>query len=202
MTAIPPRDEASRELIENATKGDDRAVESLLQQHLPGLRAFVRLQASPMIRAQESSSDIVQSVCREILQHVDRYQYQGEANFKHWLFTTAMRKLTHRRDYYRAEKRDIARNATPPKPEFSGAEGLLEYYSSFTTPSQHAMAREELARVEKAFDELPEHYREVILMARVVGLSRSEIAEKTGRTEGAVGTLLYRAMAELSGLLT
>ena len=41
-----------------------------------------------MLRAMESTSDIVQSVCREILQHKDRFQYPGEDGFRRWLYTT------------------------------------------------------------------------------------------------------------------
>jgi DNA-directed RNA polymerase specialized sigma24 family protein len=34
-----------------------------------------------------------------------------------------------------------------------------------------------------------------------VGLSRAEIAERMGRSEGAVRVLLHRALAQLSGML-
>ena len=63
------------------------------------------------------------------------------------------------------------------------------------------MAREELERIESAFDRLPEEYREVITLARIAGLSRAEIAERMGRREGAVRTLLSRALARLAELL-
>ena len=54
----------------------------------------------------ESASDIVQSVCREVLQNMERFRHPSEAAFKRWLFKTAVRKIAHRREYYGAAKRD------------------------------------------------------------------------------------------------
>ena len=63
------------------------------------------------------------------------------------------------------------------------------------------MGKEALAALERAFDQLPEHFREVITLARVAGYSHAEIAAATGRTEVAARQLLHRAMAALSSEL-
>lgn len=63
------------------------------------------------------------------------------------------------------------------------------------------MAREELAALEKALGELPEDYREVILLARVMGLDHASVAAQMGRSETATRSLLHRALARLA-LLT
>ena len=49
---------------------DDSAarMQRLLEEHLPRLRAFIRLRTNQAIRARESCSDLVQSVCREVLE--------------------------------------------------------------------------------------------------------------------------------------
>ena len=53
-------------------------------------------------------------------------------------------------------------------------------------------------RVETAFDRLSDEQREVISLAHVVGLSRAEIAARLGKSEGAVRTMLSRALADLA----
>ena len=192
-------------LVQAAADGDRKAVDQLLGRYLPDLRAFVRLRAGPLVRARESSSDIVQSVCREVLEHMDRFRHPGENSFKRWLFTTALRKISNRRDYWTAQKRDALRDVPLGRAgasRSSGDEGLMITYSSFVTPSGHAMLREEMERVEVAFEELSEEHREVITLAHVVGLSRAEIAEQMERSEGAVRVLLHRALARLSDLLS
>ena len=83
-------------------------MDALVAKHLPGLRAFIRLRAGKLIRAKESCSDLVQSTCRDILTHVDRFQHPSEAAFRHWLYTTALRKIRKRADYYAAQRRDAA----------------------------------------------------------------------------------------------
>lgn len=192
-------DDHSRQLVEDASLGDGVAVDQLLELHLPGLRAFVRLRSGPLIRAREGSDDIAQSACREVLQHIDRFQYGNEAGFKHWLYTTALRKIQNKHDYWKAEKRDAARDIAPRAMNSAGNnEGLLGAYRSLSSPSQNLIAIEELEGIENAFDSLEEEDREVIILSRLVGMSHKEIGEKTGRNEGATRTHLHRALIRLA----
>jgi RNA polymerase sigma-70 factor (ECF subfamily) len=190
------------QLAERAAAGDRAALDRLLELYLPELRAFVRLRAGAVVRARESSSDIVQSVCREVIQHADRFQFPSEPAFKQWLYTTALRKIVNRKDFYLAQKRDAQREIPISSGDGSDADQrLAACYRSFSSPSRQAMVKEEIARVEKAFEELPDEYREVITLAHVVGLSRAEIAQQMGKSEGAVRVLLHRALARVSALL-
>jgi RNA polymerase sigma-70 factor (ECF subfamily) len=186
-------------LARRAAEGDAAAVEQLLVRYLPSLRAFVRAHMAPSLRARESSSDLVQSVCREVLAHLDRFQHPGEGAFKHWLFTTAQRKIANRaRDLGRL-KRD-ARREVPLGPE-SGDGALGQVYARISSPSRAAARREDLERFEAALDQLQGEQREVLLLAHLVGLSRAEIGARLGKTEVAVRGLLHRATARLSMLL-
>ncbi|MEM9383184.1 MAG: sigma-70 family RNA polymerase sigma factor [Planctomycetota bacterium] len=199
-----PRETAR--LADAAAAGDAEAVEALLDRHLGDLRAFVRLRAGALIRARESNSDIVQSVCREVLQNMERFQHPSEAAFKQWLFRTALRKLSNRRDFYLAERRDVLRE-TPIARGGDGSEGgvaesrLFDAYRSFTSPSHRAVVREEIEKVEAAFDQLGEQEREIVTLAHIVGLSRAEIAEQVGKSEGAVRVTLHRALAKIADLV-
>ncbi|MFN0207079.1 MAG: sigma-70 family RNA polymerase sigma factor [Planctomycetota bacterium] len=195
--------EPTRELFQSAVHGDGKAVDELLERYLPGLQAFIRLRSGKLLLTKESSSDLVQSVCREILKDMGDFHYENDAHFKHWLYVAALRKISNRYEYYRAEKRNVSKEVAMES-DTSAKEGsteLLHAYRSVFTPSQHLMAKEEMSKIESAFEVLPEDYREVILLARVVGLSHAEIAKKMNRNEGAVRTLLSRALARLSALL-
>ena len=61
-------------------------------------------------------------------------------------------------------------------------------------------AHEALERLEAAFRQLPDDYREVILLARMVGLSHAEIGRQMERTPQAVRVMLHRALARLARL--
>lgn len=191
----------SPDLLRQASQGDETALAALLQRHLPGLRAYVRLRTGKILRAKESVSDLVQSVCREVIQHADRFQHGGEVGFRRWLYKTALRKIANRQEYYEAGKRNVGREANA-SPRLGGSEAdLLDCYATLHTPSREVAASEGVARIEAAFDRLPDQYRDVIVLAKIVGLSRAEIAAEMGRTEAAIGNLLYRALTELSGIL-
>jgi RNA polymerase sigma factor (sigma-70 family) len=189
------------DLLEGAGRGDEPAVRTLLERYLPGLRAFVRLNSGKLVRSRESCSDLVQSACREVLQNTRGFVYGGEAGFRQWLYRTALRKIAHRVEHWQAAKRDVARDAVSlPANDAPTADSaqLLACYQAFYTPSQQAQAREELARVESAFDRLSEPHRQVIVMAKLLGMSRAEIGAELGRSELAVRTLLSRALAQLA----
>src|SRR5687768_8375075 len=162
-------------LLQAASRHDGEAVATLLQRHLPALRAFVRLKAGPSLLAKESCSDLAQSVCRDVLENADRFRFGGEAEFRKWLFTTAMRKIADRAEHWRAGKRAANR-------ERGGLdEEELQGFAGIWTPSGQAAAREELQRVETAFGNLAPEKQEVILMARLMGLSHAQIAQELGK---------------------
>ncbi len=184
---------AVQDLVRRSSVGDREALQALLQRHLPALRTWVRLRAGPLVRAHESNSDIVQSVCRELLEGLSGFEWRGEAAFRAWLFTAGMRKLVERQRHWQAARRDAARDVAVGE----GAD-LAELYGTVLTPSRVAMAREDVARLESAFDALTEEQREVLLLARVAGLSRAEIAAQLGRSEDSVRNLLHRGTARLA----
>ncbi|MFO0982981.1 MAG: sigma-70 family RNA polymerase sigma factor [Planctomycetota bacterium] len=189
----------SRELVNQASRGDAQAIDSLLDQHLPGVHAFVRLRMSPDLRGKESVSDLVQSACREVLQHMGRFQYQGEGNFKHFLYTTALRKVLNKHRYYHKEMRDVRREVDRAvRGSQSQDESLSQVYQTLSTPSGQIMRKEAIERLERAFDELPDDHREVVLLSRLMGLSHREIAAHMNRSEMATRSLLARALSTLA----
>lgn len=183
-------------LVQSATRGDREALEGLLVHYMPELRAFLRLRTGPRLLARETPDDLAQSVCREVLGQLSQFAYRGEQAFKHWLFTTALHKVQDRGRFYAAEKRDAGREwtaCTDPQ--------LRSGYASLLSPSRVAIGREDVARLEAAFDALPDDYREVVTLHRILGLAHDEIAVRMGRSVEASRVLLHRALARLGRLM-
>ena len=67
--------------------------------------------------------------------------------------------------------------------------------SSFAGPVANAIRAEDQVRIERAFDRLTERQREVLTLARIVGLGHREIAAHLGISEANSRTLLRRATA-------
>ena len=167
---------------------DDPKVPELLERYLPRLRAFVRVRVDGVVRARESSSDIVQSICRELLENSGQFAFDGEERFRAWLFTAALNKLRDRGRYYSAGRRAAKRERQDPDDAYFGAYGALP------SPSQCADANELASVMEAAFEKLSDEQREVISLAKIAGLSRAEVARVMGRTEAAVRMLLSRSL--------
>jgi RNA polymerase sigma-70 factor (ECF subfamily) len=193
--------ENSSELAQRAAAGDRAAVDALIERHLPELRAFVRLRAGDALRRRESTSDLVQSTCREVLTHLERFQFPDESAFRRWLFVTAQRKIADRADHYAAQKRAAAREERLASEEGVQDEQLANCYRRFSSPSRRALVRDEIEQLERAFDALTEEQREIVTLAHVVGLSRAQIAEQVGKSENAVRIVLHRALARLAEIV-
>ena len=184
----------STEALVRAASRDKQALEALLVRHLPQLQGWLRLRMGPILRSRETPEDLVQSVAREALGELSEFQWRGEAAFKHWLYTRAQHKLQDRVKYFGAQKRDPAKEISQPQ----DSQALLACYGNLCTPSRELAAHEALQRIESAFDELPDDYKEAITLYRLCGLDYPEIATRMSRSEGAVRNLVYRGLSRLA----
>jgi len=178
-------------------RGQSAAIDALLERHLPALRAFVRLRVGGALSQQESSSDLVQSVCREILTGRERFVDQGDAAFKGWLFTTALRKIVDKRRYWSAEKRDLKKRSDPQQSDDDPA-SLLDQYATLATPSREASLAEQVKRVEAAMQTLSEEQREIVTLHKIVGLNHADIGKQLGKSEENCRQILRRALVKLA----
>ena len=190
------RDCVTNQLVQSATQGDGAALRTLLERHLPELRAFVRLNMGPALRTREDPEDIEQSVCREVLADLDRFTDRGDNAFRQWLHLNALNKLRDRARYHGRQRRNAAREL-----ELRSDPEDLSGYAHLLTPSGVAVQRERVARMHDAFDQLNEPQRAVITMSKMLGMSHADIGNELGRSTNSVAVLLHRALARLGVLL-
>jgi len=187
-----------REHVTAARAGDQHAFDSLFARTMPQLIAFLRVKVGRLIGARESVRDLAQSVCREVLEDMDGFEYAGDAAFRRWLFQQASSKIIDRHRYLRRARRDAGREVSADPDVEADARSVLASYATFCTPSQVAGAREELHRIEAAIARLPENQRDAVCLSRLMGLSYSDVAERLGCTEPAARALVGRGLAKLA----
>ena len=185
-------DTAHAELYERSATGDAASLDALLARYMPQLHAYVHARLGADVRARESSMDVVQSVCRDLLAERARFDFRGEERFRAWLFTAALNKMRDKHRFHCGELRDLHRE----DPAAIDADATLAL--CLLTPSQDAVAAETGRGLQAALAALPEDHREVITLARVVGLPHRVISEVMGRSEEAVRQLLGRSLVELA----
>jgi len=176
------------DLYQRAATGDEASLDLLLERYLPQLHTYVHARLSNDVRARESSMDVVQSVCRQLLAERERFDFRGEERFRAWLFTAALNKMRDKYRFHSGALRDVSRETTGEVDlDATLARNLM-------TPSQDAMAAETARSVRDALAALSEDHREVVTLARVVGLPHKVIAEVMDRSEQATRQLLGRAL--------
>jgi RNA polymerase sigma-70 factor (ECF subfamily) len=182
--------------FDRAARGEPHALDRLVEEHLPQLRAFVRAHMDPALRARESAADIVQTVCRALLAGRQSFDFRGEADFRGWLFTAARNKIIEKYRHHHRAARDVRREELP-----EADSNLLAGYASVCTPSAEAAAHEQIERLERALDTLRDEHREVIALARLAELPLSEVGNRMGRSTDAARKLLGRALVNLTQAL-
>ncbi|HVP83923.1 MAG TPA: RNA polymerase sigma factor [Rhizomicrobium sp.] len=75
---------------------------------------------------------------------------------------------------------------------------LLNVFDEEPGPERNVMAREELVRLQEALDQLPPRARQAVILRKIEGLSRREIAERMGITEQTVNRHLTDGMYALT----
>jgi RNA polymerase sigma-70 factor (ECF subfamily) len=79
--------------------------------------------------------------------------------------------------------------------------GALEIAGDAPSSDRILMARDELRRVQAALDRIPARCREALILGRVEGLSRKEIAARMGIAESAAAQYLSRGIRALVNVL-
>ena len=187
--------------ISRANPDEAPPIEHLLERNLPTLRTYVHRNLDAGLAARVSTADLVQSVCREVLQSRGKFEFRGDAAFQRWLLQVALHKLMDRRRFWRTGEREGLRvNGQRGAPSWSRDEfGRLAV--ALGSPSAEAILREDVDRLELALAELSEFDREVIRRVRLEGLSHAEFAGRMGCTEPQSRKRLFEALARLSLLL-
>ncbi len=154
------------------------------------------------LRPKLDSMDLVQDTLIHALGRLDDFTYKNEGDFVRWLSTIAENVIRGSLKRLHTDKRDIRRevrfdNHGPTTAgRFFGTPGPIDA----TTPSLIMSKKEDLAKLEKAIDELKPEYREVIILTKIEGLSYKEISERLNKSHDAVRKLVSRAILALANI--
>ncbi|UCG60131.1 MAG: sigma-70 family RNA polymerase sigma factor [Phycisphaerales bacterium] len=193
-------DRKTQHLVALAKEGNESALNQLCSVYGERVRRIIRFRLDQKLRPKLDSVDVVQDALMLALGGLQDFTYSNEGDFLRWLSRIAENKLRDLFDKFQADKRDIHKEM-PLKREGRSTEGGSIGAAGpmrTTTPSAIVSKQEALDKLEKALDKLKPEYKQVVVLKRIEGLSHAEIAERLGKSEGAVRMLLARAMAALT----
>jgi RNA polymerase sigma-70 factor (ECF subfamily) len=194
-------DQNTHQLVSSAQNGDRFALEQLCNVYAERIRRIVRLRVGPELRVQLESMDLVQDALIAAVTGLKDFRDHNDGDFMRWLVKITENRIRDRVDHIHAAKRDIRRQVRlEDDSDNQSSCGKPYQYAPIvtTTPSVMLARREELDRLEKAMDRLTDDYRQVLLLAKIEGLSHEQIAERMKRSPAAVAKLLSRAIVALA----
>lgn len=169
-----------------ALGGSSEALSRLLERLRPRLVVWVAGQLSPTLKGEVEPEDLVQEILFAVHRDFAGFEERGEGSFYRWLFTLGRNRIRDLADRVGAEKRRARAPISAP---------------SQTTPSGAASRREEVARMLRAMESLPERHREVLLLVKLEERPVDEVAALLRVTPNAVRVLHCRALKELRAAL-
>jgi RNA polymerase sigma-70 factor, ECF subfamily len=176
-------------LLERARGGDRSAFEELFGRYRRRLAVLVHYKLPAGLRGAIDPEDVLQETLLRAFRGLEGFHYTAPGSFQRWLARIADNVVADMGRRRASRKRAAERQEShPPEPIDS------------RTPSRLLARKEQLAGLLGRLDALPPAYREVILLARMEGLSTGEVAERMGKSREAVSLLLHRALARLREL--
>jgi RNA polymerase sigma-70 factor (ECF subfamily) len=193
-------------LVRRAQEGDQQALERIINRYYERVRKIVRIRLGPKLRTALDSGDILQDTFIAAARRFKDFEPRDEASLINWLSKLAEHQITDAAAHYNAKKRDISRRVSLEKsqsPDEDSGPGLAaDPPDDGPSPSEVAVQAEEASIVEECLHELPEQYRDLILMRNYAGSTWADIAKKTHRPSEAAARMMHaRAMVELGKLM-
>lgn len=190
-------------LVERLRQGDTDALATFLARRRPQLMAFIERQMGAALRRKLEPEDIFQEVGAEAVRSLGAVNLADRDPFG-WLCQLAQRRIidAHRR-FYGAQKRDAGREVSLGAARGTESRPALInlLVASMTTASKALSRNQRQELLLAALAELPEQQREALRLRYVEGLPSKEIAERLGKTDGAVRVMLTRSLVRLQTLL-
>ena len=190
-------------LLQRLGDGDREAFAELFEIYRSWLKERLAARIGPDLARKVDASDIMQETYLTAAKHAEHFRGTTVESFLQWLSVIASRRITDAYRHYLAyEKRNVRREVSLAAGEDSALRAAYALLPDGTLGPVHRVSTAELRQqVRSAIEQLPEHYREVIRLRYFEGLKLEQVAQRLGKSKGAVVMLLSRAAEKLRALL-
>jgi RNA polymerase sigma-70 factor (ECF subfamily) len=182
-----------RALLDALRAGQEWAFETMIRQFGGRLLAVARR----LTRNDEDARDVVQSAYLSAFRGLS--EFEGACQLSTWLHrivvNTALMRL-------RSRKRKPEESIEALLPLFQADGHHVEQFSDWAAPADRLLQQKETrVTVRACIQQLPMHYREVLILRDIEELSTQEVAAALAMTPTTVKVRLHRARQALSTLL-
>ena len=185
-------------LLASLRQGDGAAIERLMAAYADRVYRL----AYGVTRNAADAQEITQDVFVTIFRRHD--SFEGRSALSSWIYRITMNAALNKKRGKRAELETSLDADLPtffPDGHRAGERAWLVADWS-RSPEAEALSGESREVLRRAIDALPDHYRAVLILRDVDGLSNEEVAAATGETVASVKSRLHRARMVLREQLT
>lgn len=184
------RSPVEEEFIEKLKMGDAAAFDTLVTRYASDVHALL----FRLTENSEEAGDLTQETFLSALKAIQKFR--GEADLKTWLFRIAINESRNRHRWWQRRRRDKTISLDAPYGETETP--LSETVSSgCRNPEQETLRREREKMLIKALNDLPDIFREAIVLCDIEGFSYEEIAQALEINIGTVKSRIARGREEL-----
>ena len=191
-------------LLADARRGDNAAMGELLSRYRKYLIFLARSQLHHHLQAKADPSDVAQEVCLAAHDGISDFHGSSAEEFAAWLRGILSNVIAMQvRRYLGTQKRDPRLEQALDR-RLADASGFLlsGLAGDVTSPSQHFAKNEAFLQLAEALEELPDDYRQVIVLRHVDSLPFADVARLMERSVDSVEKLWVRALAKLRAKLS
>ncbi len=180
--------------IDKLREGDAAAFETLIDRYSADVYGLLfRLTENA-----EEASDLTQDTFLRVFRSIKGFR--GDSELRTWLFRIAINESRNRFRWWKRRRRDvtISLDATIGDSDTTLTDTLADRSVS---PEETALMREREYAINAALIDIPNVYREAIVLCDIEGLSYEETAEALGVGIGTVKSRISRGREELRRIL-
>ena len=187
---ISVRSSVEIEFIERLKIGEADAFDALVIRYSADVYAVL----FRLTQDAEEAADLTQETFLSALKAIKKFR--GEADLKTWLVRIAINESRNRFRWWTRRRREktISLDAPVGEQEMPLSETVS---SNFANPEETILQRERENRLQKALGDLPEIFREAVVLCDIEGLSYEEIAAALEINIGTVKSRIARGREEL-----
>lgn len=168
------------ELVERHRRGDASAFDEVYGDH----EAMVYNLALSLVGSPERAADVAQEIFLRVYRHLGKFR--GRSSLKTWIYRVAVNqcrsRLSRRRPWHQ------------PLPEEEGPQTLVDPRRG---PESLALADDAGRQLRRCLAEVPEPFREAVVLRDIEGLAYDEISEVLGVRIGTVRSRIARGRQHL-----
>lgn len=176
--------------IDKLRSGDAAAFDLLIEKYSPDIYALLyRLTENA-----DEAGDLTQETFLRAFRSMS--SFRGDSELRTWLFRIAINQSRNRFRWWKRRKRDltISLESTIGSSEMTVSETLADHSQS---PEDAALASEREYAIKAALFDIPEVYREAVILCDIEGLSYEETASALDISIGTVKSRISRGRVEL-----